>query len=66
MRSNTPRAAFALLAMGMIVVGLIWTFQGLGYWEGSAMTGQDVWAIIGPAVAGLGVALLITVTRPPR
>ena len=52
--------------MGMIVVGLIWTFQGLGYWEGSAMTGEDVWAVIGPAVAGLGVALLIMVTRPRR
>jgi hypothetical protein len=53
-----------VLAICMLVVGLIWTFQGLGYWEGSAMTGQDVWAIIGPAVAGLGVALLIVVTRP--
>ena len=48
----------------MIVVGLVWTFQGLGYWEGSAMTGQDVWAVIGPAVAGLGVALLIVVSPP--
>jgi hypothetical protein len=58
------RAPLAFLGVAMIVVGLIWTFQGLGYWEGSAMTGQDVWAILGPAVAGLGVALLITVTRP--
>jgi hypothetical protein len=48
------------------VVGLIWTFQGLGYLEGSAMSGQDQWAIIGPAVAGLGVALIIVVTRPRR
>ena len=29
------------LAIGMLVVGLIWTFQGLGYWEGSAMTGEE-------------------------
>ena len=64
MSPNARRPALVLLAMGMIVVGLIWTFQGLGYWEGSAMTGQDVWAVIGPAVAGLGVALLIVVTRP--
>ena len=62
--TSTP--ALILLAIGMLVVGLIWTFQGLGYWEGSAMTGEDSWAIIGPAVAGLGVALLITVTRPRR
>ena len=62
----TSKPALMLLAIGMLVVGLIWTFQGLGYWEGSAMTGEQTWAIIGPAVAGLGVALLITVTRPRR
>ena len=46
------RWALVLLAVGMMVVGLVWTFQGLGYLEGSAMSGQDVWAVIGPAVAG--------------
>ncbi len=62
----SSKAPLILLAVGMLVVGLIWTFQGLGYWEGSAMTGEETWAIIGPAVAGLGVALLIVVTRPRR
>ncbi len=28
------------------------------------MSGQEEWAIIGPAVAGLGVALIIVFTRP--
>ena len=46
------RWALVLLALGMVVVGLVWTFQGLGYLEGSAMSGQDVWAVVGPAVAG--------------
>jgi hypothetical protein len=41
----------------MIVVGAIWTFQGLGYLKGSAMTGVAFWATVGPVVAGLGVAL---------
>ena len=58
------RVPLLLLALVMLVVGLIWTFQGLGYLEGSAMSGQQTWAVIGPAVAGLGVALLIVVTRP--
>lgn len=62
----TSKPFLMALAIGMLIVGLIWTFQGLGYWEGSAMTGEETWAIIGPAVAGLGVALLITVTRPRR
>ena len=58
------KTMLALLALGMVVVGTIWTFQGLGYLEGSAMTGVQTWAVIGPLVAGLGVALLIVVMRP--
>jgi hypothetical protein len=41
----------------LLVVGAIWTFQGLGYLKGSVMTGVRTWAIVGPIVAGLGVAL---------
>ena len=37
-----------------MLIGAVWTFQGLGYLEGSAMTGVDTWAMIGPIVAGLG------------
>jgi hypothetical protein len=61
-----PKLAGLLLGMVILVVGLIWTFQGLGYLEGSPMSGEETWAIIGPAVAGLGVALIIVVTRPRR
>ena len=41
----------------LLVVGVIWTFQGLGYIKGSPMTGVSTWAIVGPIVAGLGLAL---------
>ncbi len=51
------------LAALMVLVGGLWTFQGLGYVEGSSMTGSDTWAIIGPIVAGLGVALAIVVLQ---
>ena len=50
----------------MVVVGAVWTFQGLGYLEGSPMTGVDLWAIIGPIVAGLGVALAYVGIRGAR
>ncbi len=50
-------------AVLMVLVGGLWTFQGLGYVGGSSMSGSDTWAIIGPAVAGLGIALGITVVR---
>lgn len=47
----------------MLVVGLVWTFQGLGYLSGSPMTGVAFWAIVGPLVAGLGLALMIVALR---
>lgn len=43
----------------MLVVGLVWTLQGLGYVSGSPMSGVDFWAIVGPLIAGFGVALMI-------
>ncbi len=59
MKRMLPLALGALL----LVVGALWTFQGLGYVGGSPMTGVEVWAIIGPIVAGLGVALMIVAAR---
>ncbi|WP_246210553.1 hypothetical protein [Nocardioides piscis] len=53
-----------VLGVLMTLAGAVWTFQGLGYLEGSPMTGEDTWAMIGPVVAGLGVALLIVAVRP--
>ena len=54
-----------LIALGaaMVLIGAVWTAQGLGYLEGSAMTDVQMWAIIGPLVAGLGVALVIVGAR---
>jgi hypothetical protein len=53
------------LAIGglMVFAGLIWTLQGLGYLTGSPMTGVAAWALIGPLVAGFGVALMIVVLQ---
>ena len=53
------------IALGalMVVMGAIWTFQGLGYLEGSAMTDQTIWATLGPVLAGFGVALVIVASR---
>jgi hypothetical protein len=57
------RPLFLFLGGLLVVVGAVWTFQGLGYLEGSAMTGVDTWAMIGPIVAGFGVALVIVAAR---
>ena len=48
-----------IVAVAMVVVGGVWTFQGLGYLEGSPMTGVSLWAIVGPVVAGFGLALML-------
>jgi hypothetical protein len=54
-----------LILIGLIaaVIGVVWTLQGLGYLQGSPMTGVSFWAVVGPIVAGVGVALAIVAAR---
>jgi apolipoprotein N-acyltransferase len=54
------------LAGVMILVGAVWTGQGLGWIGGSSMTGETFWAVVGPIVAGLGVALVIVIIGNAR
>jgi len=58
------RPVRVIVGVLMLLVGALWTLQGLGYVGGSAMSGNTLWAVIGPivAVAGLGLAL----SRPRR
>ncbi|MGZ4436660.1 MAG: hypothetical protein ACXVWU_01400 [Nocardioides sp.] len=51
------RTVLVVLGGLLLVVGAVWTFQGLGYLKGSPMTGVSTWAVVGPIVAGLGLAL---------
>ena len=55
------RAVGLAVAGLMVFVGAPWTGQGLGWFGGSSMSGDSTWAAIGPAVAGLGVALVIVI-----
>jgi hypothetical protein len=50
-----------LVAAGVLIViaGIVWTLQGLGYVGGSFMTGATTWAIIGPVTALAGLALIV-------
>jgi hypothetical protein len=52
-----------VVAVALIVFGTIFTLQGLGYVGGSSMTGSQTWAVLGPLIAGLGVALAIVVLQ---
>lgn len=54
--AKTFGIAFGLI---MLLSGSVWTAQGLGWIQGSAMSDVEVWAKVGPVVAGLGLALMI-------
>lgn len=56
----------SVVGVVMVVLGAVLTAQGLGYLKGSPMTGQESWAIIGPLLAGLGVALVWTAISAAR
>ena len=49
-----------LLTLGLlaVIVGAVWTLQGVGYLGGSVMTGNRLWAVIGPIVVLLGLLSL--------
>jgi hypothetical protein len=48
------------LALGLlaVIIGAVWTLQGLGYVGGSVMTGNRLWVVIGPIVLLLGLLSL--------
>ncbi|MBQ1017116.1 hypothetical protein KBX71_04465 [Micromonospora sp. D93] len=48
------------LTLGLlaVVIGAVWTVQGLGYVTGSVMTDQKIWAVVGPIVALAGLVVL--------
>jgi hypothetical protein len=60
------RMIVILIGLAGVVMGAVWTFQGLGYLKGSQMTGVSFWATVGPILAGLGVALAIVGWRRPK
>jgi O-antigen/teichoic acid export membrane protein len=52
--------SLGLLAM---VIGGVWTLQGLGYLDKSLMTGQTVWAAVGGALIVVGLLLVVVGMR---
>jgi hypothetical protein len=52
------------IAIVLLLVGVVWFFQGVGVIEGSFMTGEAVWAAIGAVCVVAGLALLLV--RPTR
>jgi len=59
-KSSWPWLTGGLLAL---VLGALWTLQGLDLLGGSVMSGVTVWAIIGPVVAVTGLILIVIGVR---
>ena len=57
-----------LTAVGVIatIAGVIWALQGFGVIGGSFMSGNSVWAILGPIVAVAGLLLTAIGIRRAR
>lgn len=52
------RPAVVIAGVVLVVVGAVWTLQGLGYLPGSVMTGVTFWAVVGPVVAVVGLVIV--------
>ncbi len=63
---NAGRSVAVLVGLVLALAGALFTFQGLGYVGGSVMTGETFWAIVGPIIAGFGVALVLVGMRGSR
>jgi hypothetical protein len=52
------RPAVVIGGVLLVVVGAVWTLQGLGYLPGSVMSGVTFWAVVGPVVAVVGLVII--------
>ena len=60
------KAVGTALGVVLVVIGAVFTFQGLGYLAGSPMTGVTLWAVVGPVLALVGVVLIVRSVRNRR
>jgi hypothetical protein len=51
------RAGLIVVGVLVVLVGLVWTGQGLGYIKGSFMTGDPKWFWIGLVMIVVGLVL---------
>ena len=63
MSARVRRVLLLVLGSLMFAVGALWTFQGLGYIDDTSMSDVEVFAVVGPLVAGLGVAFAMVAFR---
>jgi len=50
----------------LVLLGLLWTLQGIDVIEGSSMSGTTTWSIIGPIVLLVGALVMSVGIRGRR
>ena len=67
-RKKCPmKIVMLIVAAVLILLGAVWALQGLGVLGGAAMSGNKMWAVIGPIVIIVGIGLgLVAVRRGAR
>lgn len=60
------KSGLIVLGAVLVLMGAVFTFQGLGYLAGSAMTGVTLWAVVGPILAVVGIVLIVWAARTGR
>lgn len=65
-RGGTMRWVWLIVGILLVLMGAVWTLQGLDIMGGSAMSGVTLWAVVGPIVAVVGLVLVAIGLRKPR
>lgn len=66
-RATSRGSRIALIVVGVIalVIGGVWTLQGLNLLPGSFMTGSRMWLLIGVITSVVGIVLIVRGLRHP-
>ncbi len=57
------RPLLMVLGAFLVLMGAVWTLQGINVLGGSPMSDNTLWAVLGPILAGFGVALVVIGAR---
>jgi hypothetical protein len=60
------RIIWLILGAIALIVGIIWTLQGLNILGGSVMSGNTTFAIVGPIIGIVGLILVVVGVRQGR
>jgi len=53
------RRVSLVIGVVLVLIGIVWTLQGLDILGGSGMSGVGIWAVIGPFVALIGIVVAL-------